>query len=138
MIGRIVGDDSALRPWQDLFHHIDHIPQSELAEAFRKADVFVFPTLVEGMPLVVIEAMASGLPVITTPNGPGDIVRDGVDGFLVPPRNVDAIAERLEQLRLDPNLRISMGRAARERALKFTWEYYREKVVQRIGQWVML
>jgi glycosyltransferase involved in cell wall biosynthesis len=137
MIGRIVGDGSALRPWQDLFHHIDHVPQSELAEAFRKADVFVFPTLVEGMPLAVIEAMASGLPVITTPNGPGDIVRDGVDGFLVPPRNVDAIVERLEQLRANHDLRASMGQAARSRALGYTWSNYRENMVKRICQWIV-
>jgi glycosyltransferase involved in cell wall biosynthesis len=85
----------------------------------------VFPTLIEGMPLVVLEAMASGLPVITTPNGPGDVVRDGIDGFVVPIRDPGAIIEKLEFLRANPDQRAEMGRNARERALCFTWQAYR-------------
>ena len=87
--------------------------------------MFVFPSLLEGMGLVVLEAMASGLPVITTPNGPGDLVRDGVDGFVVPIRDVDAIVEKLEYLRAHPEDRLRMGQNARERAKEFTWEQYR-------------
>jgi glycosyltransferase involved in cell wall biosynthesis len=112
------------------------VPRVELREIYRQADVFVFPTLVEGMGIVVLEAMASGLPVITTPNGPGDIVRDGVDGFLVPPRDVDAIVERLERLRADPQLRQEMARNARIRAQEFTWDAYRKKTVVALRGWL--
>ena len=95
----------------------------------------MFPTLVEGMPLVVLEAMASGLPVITTPNGPGDIVRDGVDGFLVPPRDVDAIVDRLALLRTNLELRQEMSFNAREQAQRFTWSAYRKSVVGALRAW---
>lgn len=135
LVGQIQGSGRALAPYRDGFRHRPHVPRAELRAIYRQADVFVFPTLVEGLGLVVLEAMASGLPVITTPNGPGDIVRDGVDGFLVPPRDVDAIVDRLERLRVDPQLRREMGRSARERASEFTWRAYREQVVGWLRQW---
>jgi glycosyltransferase involved in cell wall biosynthesis len=68
--------------------------------------------------------MASGLPVITTPNGPGDIVRDGLDGFIVPIRAPDIIAEKLEYIRKNPDVRAEMGANARMRSLEFTWGAY--------------
>ena len=117
-------------PYRDLFRHVPHVPQHMLADLYRQADVFVFPTLIEGLGLVVLEAMASGLPVITTPNGPGDVVRDGIDGFVVPIRDSGAITEKLEFLRAHPDRRAEMGRNARERALSFTWKEYRRKVLQ--------
>ncbi|MBX6765496.1 MAG: glycosyltransferase family 4 protein, partial [Rubrobacteraceae bacterium] len=136
LVGQLQDDGRALRPWSHLFRHIPHVPRPRLAELFRQADVFVFPTLIEGMPLVVVEAMASGLPVITTPNGPGDIVRDGVDGFLVPPRDVDAIEEKLKLLRRSEELRAEMGRNARQRAQEFTWKNYRNKVLDQLCGWL--
>jgi glycosyltransferase involved in cell wall biosynthesis len=129
LVGGLQGSEEALAPHRHLFEHIPHIPHTELAEQYRKADVFVFPTLIEGMPLVVLEAMASGLPVITTPNGPGDIVRDGVDGFVVPIRDPGAIVEKLEYLRANPDRRREMGVNARQRALEFSWMAYRQRGV---------
>jgi glycosyltransferase involved in cell wall biosynthesis len=136
MIGRIQGPPGALGAYRELFTHFDHMPRSQLSERYRMADVFVFPTVVDGMGLVVLEAMASGLPVICTANGPGDIVRDGVDGFIVPIRNVDAIVEKLEHLHANPQLRAWMGQNARQRALQFTWEAYRAAVLQRLRLWM--
>ncbi len=129
LIGGLYGSEEALTPHRHLFEHIPHIPHAELAGQYRNADVFVFPTLIEGMPLVVLEAMASGLPVITTPNGPGDIVRDGVDGFVVPIRDPDAIVEKLEYLRANPERRREMGASARQRALEFSWMTYRQRSI---------
>lgn len=134
LIGNIYGDAAALSPYRDLFDHVPHLPRSALAERYRQADVFVFPTLIEGMPLVVLEAMASGLPVITTPNGPGDIVRDGIDGFVVPIRDPGAIVEKLEYLRANPERRREMGRNARQRALEYTWRAYQERAIQTLQQ----
>ena len=124
LAGRLVGDPAALVPYKDSFTALGVVSHSRLPELYRQADVFLFPTLIEGMPLVVLEAMASGLPVITTNHGPGDIVRDGVDGFIVPIRDPEAIADRLEALRSNPEMRIAMGQSARARALEFTWERY--------------
>ena len=89
----------------------------------------MLPTLIEGMPLVVLEAMACGLPVIVTANGPADIVRDGIDGFIVPERDDEAIAERLDHLFRHPELRHEMGRQAALRALEFSWDAYAERAL---------
>ena len=133
LVGNHPDDSSPFVPFRDSFKHIPHVSQTDLPQIYRSADVFVFPSLLEGMGLVVLEAMASGLPVITTPNGPGDLVRDGVDGFVVPIRNVDAIVEKLEYLRAHPEERLRMGQNARERAKMFTWEHYRATVTNFIG-----
>lgn len=130
LIGGFYGDDSALAPYRNLFEHIPHLPQMDLINHYQRADVFVFPSLIEGLGLVVLEAMACGLPVITTPNGPGDIVRDGVDGFVVPIRNPDAIVEKLEYLRANPEHRREMGINARQRALEFSWAAYQHRGVE--------
>jgi len=136
LVGQLQGDEKAFENSWNLFHHIPHVPHAELPEIYRHADVFVFPTLVEGLGIVVLEAMASGLPVITTSNGPGDVVRDGVDGFLVPPRDVNSIIDRLEILRSNPELRAKMGRNARQRAQEYTWKIYRETAVTNIEGWL--
>lgn len=128
LVGNYYGDAEAFLPHRELFEHIPHAPQSALVNYYQEADVFVFPTLIEGLGLVVLEAMASGLPVITTSNGPGDIVRDGVDGFVVPGRDVAALVEKLEYLRSHPEERLRMGQNARQRALEYSWAAYRQRV----------
>lgn len=132
LVGNFVNSALPFEPYRDIFTHIPHVPQDVLKEIYFRSDVFVFPTLLEGMPLVVIEAMAAGLPVIVTPNGPGDIVRDGVDGFVVPIRDEQAIVERLEYLRSHPEERKEMGKRARERALLYTWDAYCATALTRV------
>ena len=134
LVGNFYGSQEPLRRYRKLFQHVSNVPRARLADIYRMADVFVFPSLIEGMGLVVLEAMASGLPVIVTPNGPGDIVRDGVDGFVVPIRDPDAIVDRLEYLRANPQVRAEMGRNARERALVFTWDAYQAHVVEALNE----
>jgi glycosyltransferase involved in cell wall biosynthesis len=124
--GRFVCDPALLRRHLDLFAFLGTLAPKQLATAYQSADVFVLPTLLEGMPLVVVEAMASGVPVITTDHGPGDIVRDGIDGYIVPIRDSNAITEKLEYLRANPEIRRQMGCNARQRALEFTWSRYCE------------
>jgi glycosyltransferase involved in cell wall biosynthesis len=69
------------------------------ATAYQQADIFVLPSIEEGSALVTYEAMACGLPVVTTPNA-GSVVRDGVEGFIVSIRDPDALAERIESVAL--------------------------------------
>src|SRR5207244_1153869 len=76
---------------------VGNIPHNEIIEYYHSADVFVFPSLFESFGLVVAEAMACELPVITTPTA-GSIVRDGIDGYIVPPRDVAALKEKMEAL----------------------------------------
>ena len=136
IIGSTVQGMSPFLPYRDLFRHVPHLTRPALANMYRQSDVFVFPTLVEGMPLVVLEAMACGLPVIVTANGPGDLVRDGVDGFIVPQRDPDAISERLDRLYCDLELRLSMARNARQRALQFGWDNYATQAHEYLSQLV--
>jgi glycosyltransferase involved in cell wall biosynthesis len=105
------------------------IPRQDIPGILQWADVFVFPSICEGSALVTYEAAAAGLPVITTPNA-GSMIRDGVDGFLVPIRNAEAIAERLEILRKDPELRVSMAQEARAGAEKtLSWEAFADRLM---------
>jgi glycosyltransferase involved in cell wall biosynthesis len=94
---------------------------SDPVSLYQQADAFAFPSIEEGSALVTYEALACGLPVVTTPNA-GSVVRDGGEGFIVPIRDVDALAARLERLRSDESLRLEMGRAGRQRAQRYTWD----------------
>ena len=124
LVGDYASGHGVYGRYRDLYRHTPNVPQTDLPAIFQDADVFLFPTLIEGMPLVVLEAMACGVPVITTTHGPGDIVRNGVDGFFVPVRDSQAIAQRLEQLYRDRDLREQMGRNARQQAARYTWDAY--------------
>lgn len=108
--------------------YIGQVPRSMVKEHYRTADVFVLPTLCEGMALVHLEAMAAGVPVITTPNC-GSVVRDGIDGFIVPVRDPDALADRIEQIVGDRALRQRMSEAARERAREYSLPRYAERLL---------
>jgi glycosyltransferase involved in cell wall biosynthesis len=90
---------------------------------FSSASVFVFPSLEEGSALVTYEAMASALPVVTTFNS-GSLVRDSVDGFIVPIRDAELLADRLSRLYDDRNFAHEMGGSGRDRVSEYTWERY--------------
>jgi glycosyltransferase involved in cell wall biosynthesis len=92
---------------------------ADVREVWRHADIFVLPARSrEGMPRALLEAAASARPLVVT-DVPGcrHFVRDGVEGFVVPPENADALANALEKLARDPDLRRRMGEAARLRLL---------------------
>ncbi len=101
--------------------HIDPV------RAYQAADVFVFPSIEEGSALVTYEAMASGLPVVVTPNC-GSIARDGEDGYVVPIREPDRVAECLVMLTEDPDRRHAMGATARRHVEQYTWSRYGERL----------
>ena len=126
-VGRMIAPAAAFAPHAARFRHVPAVPFHEVAALFRDADAFVFPSLHEGSAFVTYEALASGLPVITTPSA-GSVVRDGVEGYVVPIRDADALAERIAKLADDPELRARMAAAARARALEFTWDAYRARI----------
>lgn len=124
LVGRLLGKGVGLRRYQGRFRHQRDICPQEMPEVYRQADVLVLPSLVEGSALVVLEAMASGIPVIVTPNVGADAVRDGAEGFVVPIRSAEQIAERLARFAADPALLRAMGQAARKRALDYDWSNF--------------
>jgi glycosyltransferase involved in cell wall biosynthesis len=95
---------------------------------FGQADAFVLPSVVEGSAKTTYEAMAAGLPVVTTLNA-GSVVRDGVDGFIVPIRDQDALKRRLLFLHENRDAARAMGEAARKRVGDFSWEIYESRLI---------
>jgi len=94
----------------------------DVAELYSRADVFAFPSLEEGGPQVTYEAMACGLPVLVSPMGAGAVARDGLDGCVRDPYDVDGWAQALRELAADAALRNRLGAAGRSRAREFVWE----------------
>ena len=94
---------------------------------FAAADLFVYPSLHEGSALAIYEALASGLPTVTT-HSSGSVLRHGVEGLLVPAGDAAALAAALAGLAEDPARRAAMAAAARERALEHTWMHYRARL----------
>ncbi|HEX2887130.1 glycosyltransferase family 4 protein [Vineibacter terrae] len=115
LVGGLVDGSDWLKPYLGRYRHMANVPYAEMPAIFRDADIFVFPSLHEGSAMAVNEALASGLPVIVTPNA-GSIARDGVEGFVVPIRDAAALADRMARLADDATLRQRMAAAARARA----------------------
>jgi len=99
------------------------------AKLYNSASVFVFPSLDEGSAKVTYEAMACGLPVIATPNA-GSLVLDGVDGFLIPIRDVNEIIERTLYFYKNREMLKQMGQSARKNIEPYTWQFYEESLKQ--------
>lgn len=114
---------------------IPSCPHRQVLEEMANHDVFVFPSLFEGFGLVLLEAMAMGLPVVTTAHTAGpDLMDDGNEGFIVPIRSAAAIEERLDLLRREPERIEVMGARAAARAATFTWENYGSRLAARVAE----
>jgi glycosyltransferase involved in cell wall biosynthesis len=103
---------------------IGYVPDDALPSLYRNADVFVLPSKSgEGFGLVVLEAMASGLPVIATKSGGViDLVADGVNGRLVPPNDARALARALSELVDVADLRSGLRQGALESVSSISWD----------------
>jgi glycosyltransferase involved in cell wall biosynthesis len=89
--------------------------RKELDNIMARTDIFVLSSVLEGQPLGVVEAMAYGCPIVTTAvGGIPELIQDGVNGLLCPPRDPDCLAEKIKTLVEDPALRERLGRAARQ------------------------
>lgn len=104
------------------------IPRSQIGEEFRWADVFLLPSICEGSATAVYEALAAGLPVITTENT-GSVVRDSLEGFVVPVGDAQSIALAVEQLAHNDGLRALMSANALRRSREFTVEAYGKRLL---------
>lgn len=118
---------------------IESLPRENILAEMRAHDVLVFPSLFEGFGLVVTEALSQGIPVITTPHTCGpDVLTDGEDGFIVPIRDPQAIAEKLELLHRDRERLAAMSGAASKKAKSLTWGRYRQGVVEVVRETLAL
>jgi glycosyltransferase involved in cell wall biosynthesis len=107
----------------------------ELVEAYKNADIFVCPSLIEPFGIVVVEAMSCGVPVVASRvDGLLDIVEDGVNGLFFEAGNAQELVACIEPLLKDENLREKLGRNARETVLaRFTWDNVAEQIERVYG-----
>ena len=115
---------------ENFIEFIGAVSLNDRIEFFEKADIFVLPTYAEAMPMSVIEAMAAGLPTVsTTVGGIPELIEETEEGFLVEPANIEKLAEKLSVLIENQDLRIKMGKKAQEKVGKeLDFDIYTEKL----------
>jgi glycosyltransferase involved in cell wall biosynthesis len=102
---------------------VRHVPFTpDVSRLYAGASVFAFPSFEEGAPLVTYEAMAHGLPILTSPMGVASAVRQGKDGLVLPPDDEEAWIEALRTLARHAEMRRQFGRSARQQVQEYTWD----------------
>lgn len=128
---RVAGNVTDQVRQQPVCRHLNflgRVPRDRIHEEFQQADVFVLPSLAEGSAEVTYEALAAGVPLVVTAAA-GSVARDGVEGRIVPERDPAALADAIESVIENRDLRGKLAAAARERAREFTWEKYGERLI---------
>ena len=125
-----------LERYQGKFKHLGFINHGDLSKHYSQGSVFVIPSLEEGLAKVIIEAMACGLPIIGTTNtGAEDVVREGIDGFVVPIRDIETLKDRIAYMHADQARCWSMGQNAKERVYAdFTLNRYIGRVLEAFAE----
>src|SRR3989338_1197214 len=119
-----------LSGYSDVCQVLGYVGHDRLAEIYSRADLFVFPSLEEGLALVQLEAMSHGLPVLSTCNaGAEEIIESGREGYILPLRDSAAIEERVLELYHDRARCRQMGEAAKKKALVQSWSNYAERLI---------
>jgi glycosyltransferase involved in cell wall biosynthesis len=120
---------AALDKFLAVHRHRAGLSNDEVLAEMREHDVLVLPTLYEGLALVLLEAMACGLTVITTPNsGLSGMIEDKREGFLVPLRASEALRERLRLMARQPDVLATMQQAALTWSQEHSWRHYRAQL----------
>src|SRR5215469_3581490 len=124
-----------LARFEGTFRHVGDVPKIELIQYYNRSSVLVLPSIADAYALVVLEALACGLPVIVSTNtGSKEMVRDGEDGFVIPIRDVEALKQKILLLYEDPGVRHKMAEAAAQRASQLTWEGYARRALRMYEQ----
>jgi glycosyltransferase involved in cell wall biosynthesis len=131
--GRVLDDLTLFRPFASQVKIRPSVSAADLVRAYQSADLFLFPSIGEGFGHVLLEALASGLPILsTTHTAAPDLIQDGAQGFIVEPRRPDLLAERIEWALTHRNELAEMRSAARACAETFTWERFRRDAAQAV------
>lgn len=126
------GMEALMARYASQYRFLGFQPLDRLHEVYSQASVLVLPTIEDGFAKVVTEAMACGVPVIATSHcGAPDVLDDGVEGFIIPPRSPEAIREKLLYLYENPDAQRAMASAALKRVKSLTnWEAYGERAAK--------
>jgi glycosyltransferase involved in cell wall biosynthesis len=110
------------------------VTSKRMVQEYLCSSVLVFPTLCDGFGMVVPEAFCHGLPVITTPNaGAADLVKENENGWIVPPADAEALAERMQFCLSHPHVLASMCEPARMTARNWTWGHFRASFLSQLN-----
>lgn len=125
--------DADIQPYLGRVHFTGMVLHSEVPQLLQTADVFVFPSLGEGLSLSVLEAAAIGLPLIISENsGVTDIIRNNKEGIIIPIQSTETIVDAVTWFIEHPERIQDMGMAARKKALACTWNRYYKTAVEQI------
>jgi glycosyltransferase involved in cell wall biosynthesis len=125
--------DDNIKPILAKYNNVENIVfkgfLKDITMVYKESTIFVFPSLEEGSAKVTYEALAAGLPVVTTENS-GSVVRNGLDGFIIPIRDTKAIMEKITYFYENPKMIDIMSSNALENIKQYTWQRYRENIIE--------
>lgn len=125
VVGNYRPDDENIQKYKDRVTFTGSVLHSEVSKILKETDVYVFPSLGEGLSLSTLEAASCGLPLIVSENsGVNDAMTEGEEGFIIPIQSADAIEECMRRFIDSPCLIKEMGIKARKMALSYTWNNY--------------
>ena len=109
--------------------------RKDVLSLYHSASIYAMSSRFEGLPMVLIEAQSCGLPCISfdCPEGPADIINDGVNGFLITPNDIESFSEKLLLLMKDEKMREDFGNKAFENSLKFSTAEIAKKWFELLG-----
>jgi len=129
---RVAGDvasEIVTKPLCKYLTFLGRIPRNKIQEEFMQADIFVLPSLAEGSASVTYEALAAGLPVVTTKSS-GSVVQNEIQGYIIPERDSSALAKAIADIVEDRDKRDKMALAACDRAKEYTWDKYENRLMK--------
>lgn len=131
IVGRGIFDNELLAGYSFEISVFQDVSHQKLIEIMHQANCFVLPSIIEGFGQVILEAMATGLPVIASENTAAiDIIEHGKDGFIVSIRDSQSIRDIILKLSSDNNYALNIGREAHNTAKKYTWKRFRTEIVK--------
>ena len=136
LVGGVDFSIKHLQKYSDVATLVGHVSRNEVQDFYEWADIFVLPAISEGSATVIYEAMAHGLPIIATFES-GAWIRDRIDGFIIPSRDSDVIANAIYKFLEDPSLVEQMSANTLQRISEFSWENYGHKLVKIINSLVL-
>jgi glycosyltransferase involved in cell wall biosynthesis len=133
--GQVVDDLAIFRPFADRIRILPNVSDEMLIAAYQAADLFVFPSVAEGFGQVLLEALASGLPILsTTRTAAPDLIEPGRQGFIVEPGKPEELAARIEWVLANRSQLREMRQEARCVAEQFTWQRFRSSLTARVTE----
>jgi glycosyltransferase involved in cell wall biosynthesis len=137
LLGPIMGSGRGLANYRGHYEWLGSKEHSEVAEEMRRCHVLVLPSVLDGCPLVIPEAMMTGMPVIASTHGSApEFIEDGKSGFVIDPYDVESLADRLERLASNRSLAAAMGREAAKAAALFSWDVHAERVAEILSEFM--